>query len=408
MKGLKITFVLMAAVLITFGLSSTAQAFHGGGVAHCDGCHSMHDSADNPIGATAIANNKLLKGSDASSTCLNCHNGSGSYHINSTDGSVVSQGGDFYWMTKDYSVIVRGNAVLYSKDDHGHNVVATDFAMAADANPNNATAPGGTFVAGNLGCNSCHDPHGQVAGPTGLGTKGGAAPISGSGSYGAAWPVDGSILGNYRLLGDVGYEQKDINGTTIYTATNGAPVARATNVGGSSYGAIVDYGSGMSEFCANCHGLFVNDSHKHPAGNGEHLGGTAPIANYNGYVATGDFTGLVGSAFDALVPIERGVVDRTTTDTALSADPVLGADGNSNVMCLSCHRAHASANANAGRWDFEVELLEESHALLSPDVNTGVAAVYYKAGTNGMVLNDIAAEYGTHQRSLCNKCHVKD
>jgi hypothetical protein len=370
-------------------LPATASALHNGGVAHCDACHTMHNSADNPaVGAT---NNTLLKGSDASSTCLNCHgNGGTGYHIMSTDGSAVNQGGDFYWMTLDYDVIVRGNPVTFGKDDHGHNVVATDFLMDADANPDNATAPGGTYPAAELGCHSCHDPHGKVAG----GTANGGAPISVSGSYGAADPVDGSVHGNYRLLGDTSYTPP---GGTAFTAS--APIARATNVSGSSYGAIVDYGSGMSEWCANCHSDYINDSHKHPAGNGEHLNGYGD--NYNQYRATGDFGGAntVADAFDGLVPFERGVTD----GSLLSNAPVAGTDSNSNVMCLTCHRAHASANANAGRWDFEVELIAESHALESADVPLG-AAVYYKDAA----VVDVVAEYGAYQRSLCNKCHVQD
>jgi len=399
----KIYSAIATASFLTLGLTGTAFALHDGGVGHCDACHSMHNSADNPLGANAVANNTLLKGSDASSTCLNCHGpnafgtSGGSYHIMSDDGTGNSQGGDFYWMNKDYTVMVRGNPVVYSKDDHGHNVVAADFAMLADANTNNAAAPGGTYLATDLGCNSCHDPHGKVDG----GTAGGGAPISGSGSYGAAWPTDGSILGNYRLIGDAGYVAP--GGLTF---TNGAPVARATNVSGQSYGAIVDYGSGMSEFCGNCHGLYQNDSHKHPAGDGEHMNGFG--TNYNSYVKTGDFAGVQATAFDALVPFERGVTDKTTTDTALSADPVAGTDANSNVMCLTCHRAHASANPNMGRWDFETELLADSHALNSADVDLTTAKVYYKSGTNGMVDNDIAGEYDAYQRSLCNKCHVQD
>jgi hypothetical protein len=344
----------------------------------------MHNSADNPVsGAT---NNLLLKGTDASSTCLNCHDGAGRYHIKSTDGSNVNQGGDFYWMTLDYTVIVRGNPVLFSKDDHGHNVVATDFGMLADTDPDNATAPGGTYPAASLSCISCHDPHGQVAGGTAAGTP----AISVSGSYGAADPV-GSIHGNYRILGDSSYTPP---GGVENVAD--APIATTAN-GGTSYGEETDYGQGMSEWCANCHTDYINDSHKHPAGDGEHLNGFA--GNYNSYVATGDFNGIIDTAFDPLVPFERGVDDGSLLD----ADTTVGADASSNVMCLTCHRAHASANANAGKWDFEVELLVESHALESADVPVG-AAVYYERG--GVV--DITTKYGAHQRSLCNKCHVKD
>ena len=62
------------AGVLTLGLAGTAFAFHAGGVAHCDGCHSMHNSPENPVAGTP--NSQLLKGTDASSTCLNCHAGS--------------------------------------------------------------------------------------------------------------------------------------------------------------------------------------------------------------------------------------------------------------------------------------------------------------------------------------------
>jgi hypothetical protein len=371
---------------LAFALGNPALALHDGGVAHCDACHTMHNSADNP--ATGTENNLLLKGSDASSTCLNCHNGSGSYHINSTDGSGVNGGGDFYWITKDYSVAggwPGAPVVTYLGENNGHSVIAADFGMLPDANPSNATAPGGTYLASDLGCASCHDPHGTAGG----GTAAGLAPISGSGSYGDPEPTDGSRLGNYRLLGDGGYEA-----TGGYPLNNAAPIAAASG----SDGASVDYGSGMSEWCANCHGDYINDSHKHPAGDGEHLNGFGD--NYNNYVATGDFTGVQATAYDGLVPFERGV---DTGGWDLDPTSTIGTNGNSNVMCLTCHRAHVSANQNAGRWDFAVELLTHSRALVSPDVTPG-SAVYYKDGA----VVDVATEYGEHQRSLCNKCHVQD
>jgi hypothetical protein len=65
-----------------------------------------------------------------------------------------------------------------------------------------------------------------------------------------------------------------------------------------------------------------------------------------------------------------------------------GPSATSRVMCLTCHRAHATSAPNAGRWDFNVTLLDEdghesgSYALPNP--------------------------YDGNQRSLCNKCHSKD
>jgi hypothetical protein len=391
------TMLCGAAIVgfVAFAPGNPAHALHDGGVAHCDSCHTMHRTPDGQAESGGVlipygtANDQLLKGTDASSTCLNCHNGSGGYHINSTDGSNTNAGGDFYWVLKDYAVAggwPGAPVVTYLGDDHGHNIVAADYGFAADADPDNAQSPGGSYDAADLGCNSCHDPHGTSGG----GTAADLAAISASGSYGDPEPTDGSRLGNYRLLRDGGSIDP---GGAVFVAD--APIAAASG----SDGASVNYGSGMSEWCGTCHAdIQVFDSTKHPSGDGVHLGSF--VGNYNSYVATGDFNGDVLTAFDGLIPIERGV---TTGGWDLDPLSTAGADGASNVSCLTCHRAHASANANAGRWDFEVELLVDSHALKSADVTPG-SAVYYKDG----VVVDIATDYDPWQRSLCNKCHVKD
>ena len=387
---------IAGACMLTFVFAGSALAFHDGGVAHCDGCHSMHNSADNAIGTNATANAKLMKGSDASSTCLNCHDGSGRYHIASADGTDTNAGGDFYWMKVGYNYNTGHSRADSLAENHGHNIIAADFGFVVD--PTNTVAPGGTYPAASLGCTSCHDPHGNVQG----GTDNGTAPISASGSYGAPVPTDGSILGNYRLLGDNKFQPVGTN--AAFTAN--APVARA-----NSYdGATVDYGSGMSEWCANCHGGFYNNAiggTMHPAGNDVALG--SYVDNYNKYVATGNFTGDVTTAFDALVPIERGTTDSTTLHDGTTGPVTAGADTNSNVMCLTCHRAHASAFDNDLRWDAGTAFLAESGVLLADTTFTdgttaaGKAAYYADGATV-----DITTKYGEWQRSLCNKCHVKD
>jgi hypothetical protein len=372
-------YFLAAAVGMFTLAAGSAMAFHGGGVAHCDGCHSMHASADNPV--EGFENTTLLKGSDPSSTCLNCHDGAGGYHINSDDGSNINQGGDFYWVSNPYTTVVRGSTVTWGGDNAGHNVVAFDFGMVADPRPENSAAPGGTFSATNLGCTSCHDPHGQKLG----GTAGGQLPISVSGSYGGV-PDAGTMAGNYRLLGDSQYKYGNF--------TYDAPIARAN---GSS-GTTTRYASGMSEWCANCHGDYLSSPTKHPVS--QPLNGQG--ANYNSYVATGDFTGTQATSWDPLVPFE----DLTATtgadlDLASTAGPATGAAA--QVMCLTCHRAHASAFNNAGRWDLEVDFIAEAAALTSADV-PATAVPYY--GDNAAI--DVATKYGHTQRSLCNKCHVQD
>jgi hypothetical protein len=380
--------VTLLAVLLTLGFIGTADAFHGGGVAHCDGCHSMHQSPENAI--SGVANSQLLKGTDPSSTCLNCHAGNGGYHIADETGlRNTNQGGDFGWIKKPYFVIVRGSVNWYGGDNAGHNIVATDFGYSADSQD----APGGTYSADSLGCTSCHDAHGQVHG----GTSQGSLPIGVSGSYGGAVPA-GTIAGNFRLLGDSSYEAPG-----SYNFTHDAPQAISRNCSsGGSYGCESRYGSGMSEWCANCHTQYINDNKKHVTSfdiNGSLDAGTGIDANYNSYKATGDFTGSAATAYDELVPIEKGTV--TTADLANSEGAMLG-DENA-VMCLTCHRAHASAHNNAGKWDFETEYIAESHAIDTTNL-PATAAIYYASGASV----DVATKYGHYQRSLCNKCHVQD
>ncbi len=369
----KRTIIAMAASFVL--LSGTAFAFHSGGVAHCDGCHSMHNSADNPREGSATSN-ALMKGSDASSTCLNCHydGSNGGYHVKSDTGGDVSQGGDYFWVTTDYTWYNGRSVVTSEAAQHGHNIIAADYALVVD--PNNTTAPGGSYPSNTLGCTSCHNPHGEVAGATG--------PISESGSYGAADPTDGSIHGNYRLLGDTGYKN--------FTAA--APVARAN----TSQGTSTQYGQGMSTYCLSCHLNYNDSANMHPVNE------TVP-GSYNSYVASGDMTGSQATAYDSLVPFERGVSD----GSLLTIGSTMGVqDANDVVMCLSCHRAHASAFDNILRWDTATEFLAESGILSAGGTAVTLiangAVPYHKDG----VATDITTEYGEWQRSLCNKCHAKD
>src|SRR5512140_1120172 len=107
----------MGVAALSLGLAANAYAFHDGGVAYCDGCHTMHNSSGNKAMAKKGAStqfqglNFLLQGSDNSSTCLNCHAAAdtkpSSYHIMTYPAPAVSTGtapvertpgGDFAWL----------------------------------------------------------------------------------------------------------------------------------------------------------------------------------------------------------------------------------------------------------------------------------------------------------------------
>jgi hypothetical protein len=358
-KPIKLALIIMAAALITFGVSGVAVALHDGGVAHCDACHTIHNS-DGGAEVVGTVGPHLQKGSDPSSTCLNCHAGYGQYE----DGANYRSGGDFYWLTKDYSWSAHGRMQYSTGDSHGHNIIAADQ-PGLDVDAEDATlsiAPGGDYLSSQLGCNSCHDPHGSQ--------------------------------GNEVLL--YGVEDTAFDYPGGYNFTSPAPVflnaGRTADVSDGDHSA---YGSGMSEWCANCHGDFLNAIGKHPAGNngGAALNGLA--SNYNAYVGTGDLGGTSATSFLEIVPFETGATDTT----GLDEESTVGPDATSNVMCLTCHRAHASPFPKIGRWYFpDTLMLEDSHPMLT-DTNATQEDVDNK--WYGRVIP-------AGQRSYCNKCHIQD
>jgi hypothetical protein len=356
MKAFKFGLVVMAAALITFGLAGPSYALHDGGVAHCDACHTMHNSQDGEV-VIGTGGAHLQIGADPSSTCLRCHAGYGQF----SDGSAYRSGGDFYWVTKDFSWSAHGRTSTSTGDSHGHNIIALDE-TGLDADATLTTAPGGTYQASALGCNSCHDPHGKQ--------------------------------GNELLLYGIEATAANYPGGA-FVFTNDAPdldaAGRRANVTDESHSA---YKSGMSEWCSNCHTDFDNITAalgKHPAGNT--TGGLGAIAtNYNAYVQTGDITGNAATSYLEIVPFEEDVVTNTKQSTQ-------GPTAAANVMCLTCHRSHASAFPDMGRWYFvDTLMLEDSHPM---------------AGDTGATGSDVENKWYSRvvpadQRSYCNKCHVQD
>jgi predicted CXXCH cytochrome family protein len=449
---MKATKIVVAAALFSFATAGSALAFHSGGVAECEGCHTMHNSFEGvPVKkedgtATGLANQYqagpyLLKANDQSSACLNCHESTpGSYHISTptaahTGANTVTPitqytpGGDFAWLKQTYTYTSYSGPETSAGERHGHNIIAADYGYAQDGTQ--TVSPGGSYNPANFYCSSCHDPHGRyrrAADNTNYATTG--APIYTSGSYGSAPKTVNGVtyaVGAYRILGGNNYKPKSL-GASGMSFTADPPLAIAP----SSYNTsdtstlagnvIVKYGSSMSEWCGNCHGKMVENGYTsgmaglvHPAGNSAKLsaGYPAPIyQNYNNYVTSGVMT---GGTFTNLVPFETG--DTTTaTLKAEAALPVAGA--NSNVMCLSCHRAHASGFNSMLRFDptgSEFMTILDNANL--PSYNgTDINGTPSGAKNQGRSIADWTAAYngrpasvfGAYQRVLCNKCHAKD
>jgi len=238
-------------------------------------------------------------------------------------------------------------------------------------------------------------------------------PIDGSGSTGAI-PTADAAVGVYRLLGGKGYYTKSAGAAYAFSNAVDPPIAVSPSTYNRKETASdtrVAYGSGMSQWCANCHGGFHNETYpttlRHPSG--QKLT-TAVIANYNAYVKSGDLTGLVGTAYTSLVPFEEGTTDRAalTTHAVFDGSQKGGADTNSVVMCLTCHRAHASAWDSSTRWNVRATFLTEAGIYPtiadSPNEAQGRSGAEITAG----MYDRPATVFATYQRSLCNKCHVKD
>ncbi len=354
--------LVTAAILSLLLVTPSAFAFHSAGVAECAGCHTMHNSQDGALITDAGGHAYLLKAANSTDACLACHAAYGQF----LGGTGYGPGGDFYWLTKTFTWTSHGSNVESTGDSHGHNVISPANGIAADQTL--LTAPGGTFDSDWLTCTSCHDPHGNQ---------------------------------NFRILyGNTGQGPIYVGGR--YNFPSNAPIAkgdsRRTYVGGGGNETNAQhtiYKSGISDWCANCHTNFHSDNTTnfvHPVD--EPLNGLAD--NYNAYVSTDDQTGgSQATAYWGLIPFDIVNVDLTTADVN---NYTQGPAANDRVTCVSCHRAHATAFPDAGRWDFAETFIVDSH----PQLTDG-----------GATADDVTNKYYQYtfvnnQRSLCNKCHVKD
>lgn len=347
--------IILLYLLVTAVQSTPGLSFHDHGVGPCNGCHTIHNSPGNPAGSPG-GNPFLLLEANPSDVCLRCHDvmkGNAWGRDNLNPGEVYGAGQFVFLLEDNLNNGADGDqpAKWISGHEAGHNVISR--AKGTSADPVNSTAPGGTYRSSALNCVSCHDPHGRG--------------------------------GHYRLLHGSDYPVSSSQGY-LFTYTRPAPRAEGIRLTGA--GESPDnhpaYRSGISEWCGNCHGDYHNTAYpavlKHPSGAPI---GAAIAANYNRYQGTGHFDGDGSDAYLPMVPVE---------DPGMTTGFRGPVSGSSKVMCLTCHRAHASPVPNAVRWDFRITTWAES----------GVRAGSYR------LPNPYQGTAGDGQRSLCNKCHALD
>jgi hypothetical protein len=264
-------------------------------------------------------------------------------------------GGDFVFLLEDN--INDGpngftNPILGERA--GHNVITPSQGLNPDTT--HTDAPGGSYPSARLTCTSCHDPHG------------------------------GS---QYRFLYGSNLK-KDVSSRSLgYTFAFSAPAPTADKMSAAATESNANhnaYKAGMSDWCEVCHGRRIHDERsspfEHPV---DHPLEGEQRDNYNRYNGTLDpDNATLTNPYLAVVPVESNSSTNTTNFTG----PV---EANARVMCLSCHRAHASSGPYSGRWDFNIETWADE-------------------GSSGSypIENPYTATSGAQQGRLCEKCHGLD
>jgi hypothetical protein len=345
-------FLTLVAVLALPGVTNPVFGFHDGGVARCNACHVMHDSSEGLVVAVSPGSGPgLLIEESPSDVCLRCHATELGEVLGTNPLAPPPErgGGNFVFLFEtNINDAPDGSTNPIPGETAGHNLLAPGHGLAPDTR--HSLSPGGSFPAAELGCTSCHDPHGND----------GFRHLHGT----------GEVQGGVAFFS---YPTPEAEGIALAGAAE-------SNVNHTAYRA------GISDWCGNCHGRYHDDVQtpvvpgggdplEHPSD--EILDGEIRD-QYNVY--NGDADPLGGSqatAYLAAVPF----ADPSSSTTSSS-----GPGGGSRVMCLTCHRAHATSSPAALRWDFRVGPLNQD----------GVVSGSYAIPTP---YPDPA------QGTLCTKCH---
>lgn len=305
MKRLLLVMSLMVVVALAF--YGTANAI--GGV--CSNCHTMHNSQD---GVTAAGNDTLLK---SATECLGCHAGTGvtgAPIIDESLGANMPSGGSFnvdYATSSTYTHNVK-EFVDASMHAAGAGMVDTKWVN---------TPPGGTALATQLQC---------------AGTVGCHGDGSQAGSTDAVKGMHHATKTTYKFLFVGGSTAAPIGGTSSANYEVGGATAANHNL----YSA--ESGESISTFCNNCHDDF------HGTGATETGGIASPWKRHpTDYALTASMASA--TADYATTPWAFTATDLSGMSTTTAAGYTAA---NAQVMCLSCHRAHASNQPDLLRFDY--------------------------------------------------------
>jgi predicted CXXCH cytochrome family protein len=306
-KMKKVLFLMLLVLVVAFAFYGTADAISG----VCSGCHTMHDSQDGSQVSDSGPNDQLLL-----SSCLGCHSGGSSAGPRVDSPTTIYQAGTF-------------DDALVTSNTHAHNVsdlsaIAADTVVEGADDQHGNQAPGGALLTAQLRCAGTNGCHGD------------------------------KDAKNTSMAGIAGYHHKDDAGYKFLEVLDGNSGAggvgvvgyNASNYTAESSGDHVIYTAGstngISAFCNNCHTDFhSNDSANLTPGDNT-LWNRHPTDVALTSVMSGATVDYVNTPFAFTEVVATGL----STSSAYTV-----ADG-AQVMCLSCHRAHGSANADLLRFDY--------------------------------------------------------
>lgn len=355
--SLLIAFIVISWIVV-FADNSLAAV-----TGRCDTCHTMHNSQNGApmadAGRTAVQAGECLHCHAAlrpnllRMDCIGCHVSTNVANVDPVTlapqvlhGAPDLAAGNFNHLAESFGDDALGHN-LHGFSDAGINDIDIRFTGPSGTDP--VTPPGylaaydpssvkyadsgrGLMCAG---ANGCHGNRDEVSvGAAMKGTHHANDSMLKFGTINEA--TQGTNAGtSYRMLRGVkGGEAADWQNrnATNHNEYKGKAFAPRT---GQTYADV----STISDFCSSCHGIF------HMSGTGGIGTGGSPWLRHPVDVqmpTTGEYA--VYNVYDPNTPVARNTIPTNAPSNAVGPDAV--------VMCLSCHKAHASEYGSILRWEY--------------------------------------------------------
>ncbi len=295
-KFLLVAIMILALPLVTSGAALANGGPHDGGyyANATDACAECHQ----PNAASALG---LLVQDSTYAYCMSCHGSAGAgantnvedgFYLSSRDDSPDGEDDDMGAAnTPDNAPLLGGGFAFYNgvAVTSSHEPTGTTAAAWGNDGVRGVTAD---LTAGNLTCDSCHNPHGSS---------------------------------NYRMI------RETLNGVVV----NAAQVDEGT--ANKDYDT-EQWGTGMSTICAACHGAY----HQTAAGTGS----DAAMVASGGYTHRIDMPWNGDAGTDPLIGM--GTANPETVGFGGFFLPLAETSVNDTVVCMTCHLPHGTAAMMVG------------------------------------------------------------